>query len=76
MNWLKSFRRHLIDDIRDAWKFASLWLIAAAGCADLLYEHMPFAQQYMPQGTVSVLAGLALLARIYNQKALSKGDQA
>ena len=75
MNWLKSCRRHLIDDIRDAWKFASLWFIAAAGCADLLYEHMPFAQQYMPQGTVSVLAGLALAARLYKQKSLIKASE-
>lgn len=75
MNWLKSFRRHLIDDIRDAWKFASLWLIAAAGCADLLYDHMPFVQQYMPQGTVSVLAGLALVARLYKQKSLIKASE-
>lgn len=70
---LEKIKQHLIEDIRDAWKFASLWLIAAAGCADLLYDHMPFVQQYMPSGTVAVLAGMALVARLYRQKHLEKG---
>lgn len=69
---LEKIKQHLIEDIRDAWKFASLWLIAAAGCADLLYEHMPFAQQYLPDNAVAYLAGAAIFARIYKQKNIDR----
>lgn len=67
---IKKIREHLIEDIGQAWKFASVWLIALAGVADILYENMPFVQQYMPQGTVSVLAALALAGRLYKQKSI------
>lgn len=72
---LEKIKQHLIEDIRDAWKFASVWLMAAAGAADLLYDHMPFVQQYMPQGTVSALAALAIAARLYKQKSLIRASQ-
>lgn len=70
---LEKIKQHLIEDIRDAWKFASVWIIASIGVLDLLYEQMPFVQQYMPSGTVAVLAGMALVARLYKQKHLEKG---
>ena len=67
---IKKIREHLIEDIGQAWKFASVWLISLAGVADILYDQMPFVQQYMPQGTVSVLAALALTGRLYKQKSI------
>lgn len=73
MRFLEKVKDNLVDDFRDAWKFASVWIIAAIGVLDLLYEQMPFVQQYMPSGTVTVLAGMALVARLYRQKHLEKG---
>lgn len=74
MSFLEKVKDNLVDDFRDAWKFASVWIIAAIGVLDLLYEQMPFVQQYMPSGTVTVLAGMALVARLYRQKNLEKKE--
>ncbi|HLV82933.1 MAG TPA: hypothetical protein VKY62_04075 [Devosia sp.] len=74
MSFLEKVKDNLVDDFRDAWKFASVWIIAAIGVLDLLYEHMPFVQQYMPSGTVTVLAGMALVARLYRQKHFEKRE--
>ena len=68
---IERIKGHLIDDARQAYKFASMWIIGLIGALDLLYGHMPFVQQYMPDNTVAVLAGAALLARLYKQKSVA-----
>jgi hypothetical protein len=69
---IEKLKDSLVDDAGQAWKFASMQIVAAIGALDLLYEHLPFAQQYLPDNAVAYLAGAAIFARIYKQKNIDR----
>lgn len=69
---LDRLKLKLIDNWRDAWRFASVWLAALLALLDVAFDYLPAMQTYLPANWVQVLAALIILARIVRQPALER----
>lgn len=55
-------------------KHYSTWIITAIGMLAATEEYLPMLSHYVPEGTIPVLAVLAILAKLYKQQNLNQKD--
>ena len=69
LNWIKS---HLVDDVKDAWKWFSVWALLVGGGINAAWSLLsPGLQDSIPGGirtVFAICAFLALIGRTVKQK--------
>ena len=64
----------LIDDVKNAWAYTTVWGSAVVGSVAIAYDYLPAIQQYMPvePGWGKWLPWLIILARVIKFKEAGK----
>ena len=59
----------IIDNIKDAPKFLSMWIAGGLGLAASAYEYLPAFRDYLDPTWVKYIALSILIARVVKQRA-------
>ena len=57
----------LVSEWRKAWRWASIQISALGGVLVIIYEMLPQAKEYIPQGWFNAVMGICFLAVVFGR---------
>ena len=65
---IHKIEKHLVDDWREAMRWASVWLTALVGMLATAQEYLPLMKEHLPEGWVKYATLAIIIARLWKQR--------